>query len=139
MKKETFVQLINHIKKYRDNSVKFGKAIANAYIEAGSIEDFATASAYELPYGKYTDDIVKIIASDFSTEDYKAEYAEDIINWWIWECNFGEIKYVDNTDNLLKPLAEIHFSATEKNDEKTFIIMSADVLYDTIMYDMKTK
>ena len=138
MKKEVFVKLIQTLEDYKRKSTKFGEAIAKAHIDAGYERDFISGYAYEYPYGPLTDKIVDIISLEFADENYKAEVAADIINWWMWECDFGKetiIKFKNKkdgfeTDPIQVPMAEI----TLAND-KTFVVKTAAKLYEVIMED----
>lgn len=135
MKKEVFVGLIKIIEDYKNKSGKFGEAVSKAYQDAGLEKDFACAYAYEFPYGQLFDNIVHAISEDFSDENYKAEFAEDIINWWLWECEFGKAvcKDVSPDGKLVEsPMAQITLT-----NNKTYIVKTAAKLYDVILEDKK--
>lgn len=134
MKKETFVSLIKTIEKHVRVAEQFGKDISNAYVKAGAESDFSSPTSYELPIGKFIDSIVNAIGNDFADEDYKAEWAIDFINWWIFETDFGK-KKVYNIANgycITKPSAEVTVS-----NGKTYLITTPGKLYDVILKDKK--
>lgn len=115
-------------------SEKFGKTIAKAYTDAGAEPDFSDSLCYGFPCGPVIDDIVKAISLDFADDNYKAEYAEDFINWWIWEVSFGKYvryKFVDG-DLIKTPAAEVTLS-----NGKTYVVTTPGKLYDVIMKDKK--
>lgn len=133
MKKETFVKLIKVLEDYKNKSIKFGKAVADAYVDAGAERDFVTSTSYEFPYGKMMDEIVKAISLDFANNTYKAEFAEDFINWWLWECDFGKKTGVEYESGkpVRKPMAEVTFG------DKTYVIKTPGQLYDVILKHAK--
>ena len=131
MKKETFVEILNTLKKWQDRSEKFCAAVANAYEDAGCEPDFVQPDAYPLLPLKIIDDLVHAIAQDFETP----EYAEDHINWWIWECDFGRQVYHNiQTSGILSEVVETPGCVVEINGKK-FVCSTPDVLYDAIMFD----
>lgn len=134
MKKETFVSLIKAIEKYMHAAEQFGKDISNAYIKAGAERDFVLSTSYELPYGNFVDSIVNAIGNDFADENYKAEWAIDFINWWIYETDFGKEKVYNfaNGNCISKPYAEVTLS-----NGKTYLITTPGKLYDVILKDKK--
>ena len=134
MKKETFVSLIKAIEKHVRVAEQFGKDIRNAYVKAGAERDFALSITYELPYGKFVDSIVDAIGNEFADENYKAEWAIDFINWWIYETEFGKEKLyaVVNGKRISKTYAEVTLS-----NGKTYIITTPGKLYDVILKDKK--
>ncbi|WP_296864501.1 hypothetical protein [uncultured Methanobrevibacter sp.] len=140
MKKEVFVSIIQTLEDYKHKSTKFGETIAKAHIEAGYEKDFINSYAYEYPYGPLIDSIVDAIGKEFADDYYKAEQATDIINWWMWECNFGKETYIKfkneedgfKTDPYEVPMAEI----TLENGKK-FIVKTPEKLYEVIMEDKK--
>ena len=133
MKRKTFVGLINSMKSYYETAKRFGEEVSNAYANAGCERDFIYSTSYEPPYGNLFDNLVNAIAEDFDTSDYPSEYAVDLINWWMWECDFGKSKHFNIKDNSVKP-CEITFS-----DGKTMNVTTPSKLYDAIKYDMKLK
>lgn len=134
MKKETFVSLIKAIEKHIRVAEQFGKDISNAYVKAGAERDFALSITYELPYGKFVDSIVDAIGNEFADENYKAEWAIDFINWWIYETDFGKEKLYNfaNGNCTSKPSAEVTLS-----NGKTYLITTPGKLYDVILKDKK--
>lgn len=140
MKKEVFVKMIQTLEDYKNKSTKFGEAIAKAHIDAGYERDFISGYAYEYPCGPLIDKLVDIIGLEFADDNYKAEYAIDIINWWMWECDFGKETCVEyknkkdgfETDPIEVPMAEIVLA----NDKK-FVVKTATKLYEVIMEDKK--
>lgn len=132
MKKETFVSLIKAIEKHVRVAEQFGKEIRNAYVKAGAERDFALSCSYELPYGNFVDSIVNAIGNDFADENYKAEWAIDFINWWIFETDFGKEKLYNFTIGTSKPSAEVTLS-----NGKTYLITTPGKLYDVILKDKK--
>lgn len=135
MKKETFVSLIKLCDDYVKKCRKFGEGIQKTYIDAGLERDFANPYAYEFPYGPLIDRIVKAIATDFGDKHYDAQTAEDFINWWIWECDFGREKSYKtvNGEFVSIPMSEVTFGG------KTYIVNTPGQLYDTILKDKKFK
>lgn len=136
MKKETFVKLIKTCENYRNKCTKLGEAVSKAYVEAGLEKDFAAPYSYEPPYGQLIDELVKAIAVDFADDNYSVGEAEDFINWWIWECDFGKETYIDgneynNVNYVPKPMAEVTFG------DKTYITKTPSQLYDVIMKHKK--
>lgn len=133
MKKETFVYIMDTLESYKQKCTKFGKAVANAFIEADAESDFTQPTSYEIPYGKLFDGIVQAISFDLADENYTQEMVEDFINWWMWECEFGKAKpivgWLDNVDPCQVTLC----------NGKTFKVKSASKLYDVIMLDKKIK
>jgi len=134
MKKITFINIINSLEGFVKQAKKFGKAIAKAYIDAGLEQDFAPTTSYEYPYGTFMDNIVTSLAVEFADDDYFFENAEDIINWWMWECDFGKEWCYDYSKDkpVRKRMAELTFK-----DGKTIMVSSPAKLYDAIMYDKK--
>ena len=134
MKKETFVSLIKAIEKHIRVAEQFGKDISNAYVKAGAERDFALSITYELPYGKFVDSIVDAIGNEFADENYKAEWAIDFINWWIYETDFGKEKLYNfaNGNCTSKLSAEVTLS-----NGKTYLITTPGKLYDVILKDKK--
>lgn len=134
MKKETFVSLIKAIEKHVRVAEQFGKDISNAYIKAGFERDFALSTSYEIPYANFVDSIVNAIGNDFADENYKAEWAIDLINWWIYETDFGKEKVYNfaNGNCISKPYAEVTLS-----NGKTYLITTPGKLYDVILKDKK--
>lgn len=134
MKKETFVSLIKAIEKHERVAEQFGKDIRNAYVKAGAEPDFALPVSYELPYGKFVDSIINAIGNEFADENYKAEWAIDFINWWIYETDFGKEKLYNfaNGNCTSKPSAEVTLS-----NGKTYLITTPGKLYDVILKDKK--
>lgn len=133
MKKETFVKLIKTCENYRKKCTKLGEAVSKAYVEAGLEKDFAAPYAYEPPYGPLIDELVKAIAVEFADDNYTAEQAEDFINWWIWECDFGKEVYINAEGGGYdyKPMAEVTIG------DKTYIAKTPGQLYDVIMKNKK--
>ena len=134
MKKETFVSLIKAIEKYMHVAEQFGKDISNAYIKAGAERDFALSASYEPPYGNFVDSIVNAIGNDFADENYKAEWAIDFINWWIFETNFDKAVYYDYIDGgySSEPAAVVTLA-----NGKEYTIKTPGKLYDVILKDKK--
>lgn len=134
MKKETFVSLIKAIEKHLRVAEQFGKDISNAYVKAGVERDFALSASYEIPYANFVDSIVNAIGNDFADENYKAEWAIDFINWWIYETDFGKEKIYNfaNGNCISKPYAEVTLS-----NGKTYLITTPGKLYDLILKDKK--
>lgn len=134
MKKETFVSLIKAIEKHLRVAEQFGKDISNAYVKAGVERDFALSTSYEIPYANFVDSIVNAIGNDFADENYKAEWAIDFINWWIYETDFGKEKLYNfaNGNCTSKPSAEVTLS-----NGKTYLITTPGKLYDVILKDKK--
>ena len=134
MKKETFVSLIKAIEKYMHVAEQFGKDISNAYIKAGAELDFSSPTSYELPIGKFIDLIVNAIGNDFADKSYKAEWAIDFINWWIYETNFGKAVLYDYVDGgyASEPAAVV----TLVNGEE-YTVKTPGKLYDVILKDKK--
>ena len=134
MKKETFVSLIKAIEKHVRVTEQFGKDIRNAYVKAGAERDFALSVSYEMPYGNFVDSIVNAIGNDFADENYKAKWAIDFINWWIFETDFGKEKLYNfaNGNCTSKPSAEVTLS-----NGKTYLITTPGKLYDVILKDKK--
>lgn len=137
MKKETFVSLIKAIEKHLRVAEQFGKDISNAYVKAGVERDFAWSASYEIPYANFVDSIVNAIGNDFADENYKAEWAIEFINWWIYETDFGKVgkEKVYNFANgncISKPYAEVTLS-----NGKTYLITTPGKLYDVILRDKK--
>lgn len=133
MKRKTFVGLINSMKSYYETIKRFGEEVSNAYTKAGCERDFIYPTSYEPPYGNLFDSLVNAIAEDFATPDYSSEYAVDLINWWMWQCNFGKSKHFCIIDGSVK-VCDITFS-----DGKTMNVTTPSKLYDAIKYDMKLK
>lgn len=133
MKRKTFVGLINSMKSYYETIKRFGEEVSNAYTKAGCERDFIHPTSYEPPYGNLFDSLVNAIAEDFATPDYSSEYAVDLINWWMWQCNFGKSKHFCIIDGSVK-VCDITFS-----DGKTMNVTTPSKLYDAIKYDMKLK
>ena len=134
MKKETFVSLIKAIEKHVRVAEQFGKDISNAYVKAGVERDFVLSASYEIPYGNFVDSIVNAIGNDFADENYKAEWAIDFINWWIYETDFGKEKLYNfaNGNCTSKPSAEVTLS-----NGKTYLITTPGKLYDVLLKDKK--
>ena len=134
MKKITFINIINSLEGFVKQTKKFGEAIAKAYIGAGLERDFAPTTSYEYPYGSFMDNIVTSLAVEFADDDYPYQNAEDFINWWIWECDFGKEKHyaVVNGESISKPMAEVTLS-----NGKTYLITTPGKLYDVILKDKK--
>lgn len=133
MKKETFVKLMKLCESYYNKCNKFGKRINDAYIEAGMERDFASEIAYAFPYGPVIEDIVKAVSVEFADDNYTVEQAEDFINWWIWECDFGKetcMEYIDGGHEF-KPMAQVTIGG------KNYIVKTPSKLYDVIMQDKK--
>lgn len=133
MKKETFVKLMKLCESYYNKCNKFGKRINDAYIEAGMERDFASEIAYAFPYGSVIEDIVKAVSVEFADDNYTVEQAEDFINWWIWECDFGKetcMEYIDGGHEF-KPMAQVTIG------DKEYIVKTPSKLYDVIMKDKK--
>ena len=132
MKKETFVSLIKAIEKHVRVAEQFGKDIRNAYVKAGAEHDFALSASYEMPYGSFVDSIVNAIGNDFADENYKAEWAIDFINWWIFETEFGKAvlyNYVD--DGFAREPAAVVTLANGKE----YTVKTPGKLYDVILKD----
>lgn len=133
MKKETFVKLMKLCESYYNKCNKFGKRISDAYIEAGMERGFASEIAYAFPYGPVIEDIVKAVSVEFADDNYTVEQAEDFINWWIWECDFGKetsMEYIDGGYEF-KPMAQVIIG------DKDYIVKTPSKLYDVIMQDKK--
>ena len=133
MKKETFVKLIKLCENYKKKCTNFGETIQKAYIEAGLERDFAPPISYAYPYGPLIDEMVKALAIDFADSVYTQEQAEDFINWWIWETDFGHETYMDISNGVpvKRPRAEVTIG------DKTYIIKTPSQLYDVIVRDKK--
>lgn len=133
MKKETFVKLMKLCESYYNKCNKFGKRISDAYIEAGLERGFASEIAYAFPYGPLIDDIVKAVSVEFADDNYTVEQAEDFINWWIWECDFGKETCMDYIDGgyELTPMAHVTIG------DKDYIVKTPSKLYDVIMQNKK--
>lgn len=133
MKKETFVKLMKLCESYYNKCNKFGKRISDAYIEAGMERGFASEIAYAFPYGPVIEDIVKAVSVEFADDNYTVEQAEDFINWWIWECDFGKetcMEYIDGGYEFT-PMAQVTIG------DKEYIVKTPSKLYDVIMKDKK--
>ena len=133
MKKETFVKLMKLCESYYNKCNKFGKRISDAYIEAGMERGFASEIAYAFPYDPVIEDIVKAVSVEFADDNYTVEQAEDFINWWIWECDFGKetcMEYIDGGHEF-KPMAQVTIG------DKNYIVKTPSKLYDVIMQDKK--
>lgn len=133
MKKETFVKLMKVCEGYRKKCIAFGEGIRKAYMDAGLERDFALTTSYEYPYGPLIDELVKAIAVEFADDNYRVDQAEDFLNWWIWECEFGKetcMKYIDGGYEFT-PMAEVTFG------DKTYIAKTPSQLYDVIMKHKK--
>lgn len=140
MKKEVFVKLIQTLEDYKNKSSKFGEAIAKAHIDAGYESDFISSYAYEYPYGPLIDKIVDIIGLEFEDENYKAEYAIDIINWWMWECDFGKetmVKFKNKKDGFETDPVKVLMAEITLANNKTFVVKTAAKLYEVIVEDKK--
>ena len=116
------------IEKHMCVAEQFGKDISNAYIKAGGERDFALSASYEPPYGKFVDSIVNAIGIEFSNDTYKAEWAIEFINWWIYETGFGKEKTFD------VPSPDVTLA-----NGKTYSITTPGRLYDVILKDQKIK
>jgi len=136
MKKETFVSLIKAIEKHVRVAEQFGKDISNAYVKAGAERDFALSCSYEPPYSNFVDSIVNAIGNDFADENYKAEWAIDFINWWIYETNFGKAVLYDYVDGgyASEPAAVVTLA-----NGKEYTVKTPGKLYDVILKDQKIK
>lgn len=140
MKKEVFVKMIQTLEDYKNKSTKFGEAIAKAHIDAGYERDFISGYAYEYPYGPLIDKLVDIISLEFADDNYKAEYAADIINWWMWECDFGKetcIEYKNKKDGFETDPIEVPMAEIVLANDKKFVVKTATKLYEVIMEDKK--
>lgn len=140
MKKEVFVKMIQTLEDYKNKSTKFGETIAKAHIDAGYERDFISGYAYEYPYGPLIDKLVDIIGLEFADDNYKAEYATDIINWWMWECDFGKetcIEYKNKKDGFETDPIEVPMAEIVLANNKTFVVKTATKLYEVIMEDKK--
>ncbi len=134
MKKETFVNFMKLCESYYNKCNKFGESISKAYLEAGLDRDFASQTSYAFPSGPLIDQIVKIISAELSDDNYTSEQAEDFINWWMWECNFGKAvlyEYVDGGYGT-SPAAEVTLT-----NGKSYVVKTPGQLYDVIMKDKK--
>lgn len=132
MKKETFIGIMRFLEKTIKDYEKFGKTISKAYVELGSDSDFVTSSAFELPYGKICDEMAHILAVDFENDIIKATDFEDVINWWMWETEFGKktfYKYpnlIDTEEHSAPELIHLnHFILS--NGEERSIKTAADL------------
>jgi hypothetical protein len=140
MKEKAFVDLFNTIQEYCDRSARFGKAVSDAWVEAGGERDFASPCAYEFLQGSMIDSLVKAVAQDFETEYYPADVAEDFINWWVWETDFGRDTYYQypTADELLKdpdaqPVKKL--SAGVCIDGVEYVCDSASAMYKLLLID----
>lgn len=134
MKKETFISLIKAIEKHMRVAEQFGKDISNAYVKAGAELDFSSPTSYELPISKFIDSIVNAIGNDFADEDYKAEWAIDFINWWIYETNFGKAVYYDYIDGGFSTESAV---VVTLSNGKEYTVKTPGKLYDVILKDKK--
>ena len=136
MKHDTFTGLIDTMEDYYNKAEQFGRAMSDALIEAGGEEDFKQPYAYTFPLGKLFDNMVKYIAEDFAEGEFTSEMAEDTINWWMWECEFGKATYYDwshdesglSNDINVKPAAVMTINNVE------FIVRDASTLYTVLMF-----
>jgi hypothetical protein len=135
MKKEVFVKLINICEEHRKKCQVFGKEIQKAYLNAGLERDFSTEMSYEYPYSPIIDKIVDAISIEFSNNDSTCEIIKDILNWWIWECDFGHGWHLDFSSNDGNYSKTSRAVMTIKN--KKYIMNTPSKLYDVILKYIK--
>ena len=127
--RQAFANIMNALDAQMKRSEEFGKAISQAYINAGAIQDFTNSTSYELPYGDLFDSIIEGIAVDFVSEKNSLTDVLDDINWWVFEENFGRGMFDEYEDNPNYP--EIEFTNGER-----FVIKTANDLYDFLIREM---
>lgn len=92
--KECFVGIINAVKNQFEREDVFCKDIRSAFLKAGESEDFRDSYSYAPATDKFKEDILKSICLDFPKENQG--YVDDMIGWFVYECDFGEGRLSDN-------------------------------------------
>lgn len=123
MNKECFVGLIQSIKNQFEREDKFCDSLYSACKDAGECMDFRDKYAFTPITEKFKDEICESIAKCFGEKNYEGML--DLINWFIYECEFGESKI--GSKDRFNLVVEIDGTDT------TFTCDSIDSFYEAIV------
>ena len=139
MKKGAFINIMDALQRQVKRNEKFADKIRKAYIEAGECEDFREANAYYPPTDKMMDRIIQGLAMEMSNKNHTYEQSLDLINWFVYEQDFGEsieIAIKKDWGSFQEMENEPVSAAYYMRGDKKIYCRNAAELYDALMMEM---
>lgn len=135
MTKETFVGIIKAIQDQKEREDKFTKAITQAFVDAGDLEEFHTSDNFYPPTNLFIDSILESLSYSFISEHQTQEQALDKINYFMYELSLMNYTFWEpnSPDNKF----EVHpVPAYYESSGVRIPLSTPGELYDALVYEM---
>lgn len=136
MNREAFIRIIKALQEQKQREEKFSEAIQQAFVGAGELAEFHTASNFTPPTNVMVDQILEALSYGFVGKNQTQEEAYDHINYFFYELEMMNYVFMEpvSEDNQfeVQPVPAYYHS---KDGTKRPLATPED-LYNSLVYEM---